>query len=90
MRMPGFSDHIRDVKHAYRKETAVSTVETVEGAAAPSRHNVSSTSEVRGRIVHWQANKWLVLVAHRLSISSQIFQELLILHMHLCFYGPIH
>ena len=33
-----------------------------------------STSEVRGRIVHWQANE-----RHMLSIVSEIFQVLLIL-----------
>src|SRR5207249_6238950 len=37
----------------------------------------SSTREVRGRIAHGQANQWPVFAAHRLSISSQIFQVLL-------------
>ena len=50
---------------------------SLERATNPEGVSDSSTREVRGRIVHWQANKWLVLVAHRLSIASQIFQELL-------------
>ena len=40
---------------------------------------MSSTREVRGRIVHWQANEWPVLRRYTLSISSQIFQVLLML-----------
>jgi len=35
---------------------------------------MSSTSEVRGRIVHWQANE-----RRMLSIASEIFQALLVL-----------
>jgi hypothetical protein len=38
----------------------------------------SSTCEVRGRIVHWQASEWPILRRYTLSISSQIFQVLLI------------
>jgi len=35
---------------------------------------MSSTSEVRGRIVHWQANE-----RRMLNIASDIFQVLLVL-----------
>src|SRR3989442_12339456 len=37
----------------------------------------SSTCEVRGRIVRWQANERPVLLRSTLSIPSQIFQVLL-------------
>jgi hypothetical protein len=40
--------------------------------------SISSTCEVRGRIVHWQASEWPILRRYTLSISSQIFQVLLI------------
>src|SRR6266571_3377058 len=40
----------------------------------------SSTREVRGRIVRWQANERPVLWRSTLSISSQIFQVLLSVH----------
>jgi hypothetical protein len=45
--------------------------------ANPEVPKFSSTREVRGRIAHWEANKWPVFAAPRLSISSQIFQVLL-------------
>src|SRR5215471_12022969 len=35
--------------------------------------SLSSTREVRGRIVHRQAHEWSVFVAYRLSILTHIF-----------------
>jgi hypothetical protein len=46
-------------------------------AHAPVIVTESSTREVRGGIVHWQANEPPVLPRYTLSISSQIFQVLL-------------
>ena len=45
---------------------------------AIAKQAVSSTREVRGRIIHWQANEWPVLRRYTLSIASQIFQVLLV------------
>src|SRR2546423_6561125 len=42
---------------------------------------MSSTSEIRGRIVHCQANERRVLLRNMLRISSQIFQVLLMLRI---------
>jgi hypothetical protein len=53
------------------------TVEEGIAPLAPLCAIESSTREVRGRIVHWQANEWLLLWRYTLSISSQIFQVLL-------------
>jgi len=39
---------------------------------------ISSPREVRGRIVYWQANEPPGLLRYTLSISSQIFQVLLV------------